>query len=128
MGRDIYRKIKKVRVNLEKAITEKGLNSKEVRELSNKIDELINEYEKSIKIVEYPEGSNILEYYESSYRELKKITNEYSKFPIVKEWNHYAKNNDLMSHASLEYVSTLDWNYLRIKVERELNFKIVNRS
>lgn len=128
MDRDIFRRIKKLRIKLEKAIEEKGLNSNEVRELSDKIDKLINEYEQSIKIVEYPNNSLMLEYYKKSYAELKKITEDFKKFPSVAEWNFYAKENDLLSHVSMEYISKLNWNYLRIKVERELNFKVIKKQ
>lgn len=127
MDRDIFRRIKKLRIKLEKAIEEKGLNSNEVRELSDKIDKLINEYEQSIKIVEYPNNSLMLEYYKKSYAELKKITEDFKKFPSVAEWNYYAKENGLLSHVSMEYISKLNWNYLRIKVERELNFKVIKK-
>jgi len=105
-----------------------GLDSNEVRKLSDKIDELINEYEESIKTVEYPEHSVMFECYKKSYSELKKITINFKKFPTVQEWNHYAKDNDLLSHASMEYISMLNWNYLKIKVERELNFKVTKKS
>ena len=66
----------------------------------------------------------MLEFYKISYQELKKITKEYNRFPMVQEWNHFAKSKELLCHASLEYVSTLDWNYLRVKVLRELNMKV----
>lgn len=124
MDKDIFRKIKKLRIKLEKAIDDEGLNSNEVRELSDKMNELINEYEESIKTVEYPKNNEIFECYKKSYSALKKITADFKRFPSVEEWNQYAKNNDLLSHISLEYISELNWNYLRIKVERELNFKV----
>ncbi len=128
MGKEFYRKIKKLRTKLENAIDEKGLDSKEVRKLSDEMDELLNEYEESIKIVEFSINAKMLEYYHKSYKELKKITKEFKKFPDVEEWNMYAKNNDLLSHISLEYISRLNWKYLKIKVERELNFKVMKKS
>lgn len=91
------------------------------------MDELINEYEESIKIVEYPKNSLILECYKKSYAELKKITEVFKKFPSVVEWNYYAKENDLLSHVSIEYISKLNWKYLKMKVERELNFEVVKK-
>lgn len=124
MGNDIFRKIRKLRIKLERAVNEKGLNSCEVREISDKMDELINEYERSIETVKYSQYSDMKRYYEKSYMELKKITDDFKKFPSVPEWNLYAKNNDLLSNVSMEYISKLNWNYLKIKVERELNFKI----
>ena len=127
MDRGIFKRIKKLRIRLEETIEEKGLNSNEVRELSDKMDELINEYEQSIKIVEYPSNSLMLKGYEKSYSELKKITEVFKKFPSVEEWNYYAKENDLLSHVSIEYISKLNWNYLKMKVERELNFEVVKK-
>ena len=124
MDRNIYRKIKKARIKLEEAIEEKGLNSHEVRKLSDKMDELLNEYEKSIKTIEYPKYNAMFKCYKESYKALKKITKDFKKFPTVEEWNKYAKENDLLSHASMEYISTLNWNNLRIKVLRELNMYI----
>lgn len=66
----------------------------------------------------------MLEWYKISYSTLKKITNDFKKFPSVEEWNYYAKENELLSHASMEYISALNWNNLRIKVLRELNMDI----
>ena len=128
MDKDIYRKIKKLRIKLDKAIDEKGLNSNEVAELSKKVNELINKYEESIKTVEYPKYSKMFECYKKSYNELKKITEDYKKFPSVEEWNQYSKNKSLLSHVSLEYISKMNWNYLRIRIERELNFKVEKKS
>lgn len=127
MDKDIYRKIKKLRTKLEKAIGEKGLNSTEVRKFSDEMDELLNEYEESVKIADFPKDSEMLECYKISYEKLKKITSDFKKFPTVAEWNQYAKENDLLSNSSLEYISKLNWKYLKIKVERELNFKIIEK-
>ena len=123
MARDIYRSIGSLRKKLHKSIEKTGLNSSETRELSNQIDELINKYEQSIKILEYPQNSKMITYYKEAYAELKKITKDFNKFPSVTEWNNYAKTKNLLSHASLEYISTLNWNNLRIKVLRELNME-----
>ena len=127
MDRDIYRKIKSLRIKLEKAIEDKGVNSDEVRKISDKIDKLINEYEESIKTVEYPKENAFFECYKKSYLELRKITEDFKKFPNVEEWNKYAKENNLLSHVSMEYISKLNWKYLKIKVERELNFKVIKK-
>lgn len=127
MDKNIFRKIKKVRIKLEKAISQTGLNSQEVRKLSDEMDILINEYEKSVKIVEYPKNSSMLEWYKISYAQLKEITGNFKRFPTTEEWNMYAKNKNLLSHASLEYISKLNWNYLRTKVERELKFNVIKK-
>lgn len=124
MSGDIFRKIGSLRKKLHKSIEKTGLNSEETREISDKIDELINEYERSIKTVEYPQNSEMMCYYKMSYAELKKITKDFNKFPSVAEWNYYAKENNLLSNVSLEYISSLNWNNLRVKILRELNMYV----
>lgn len=127
MKKNIFRKIKKARLELEESIKKNGINSFETRKISDEIDKLINEYEKSANIVIYPNNSEMKAYYDKSYNALKKITDDFKKFPTVEEWNYYAKENNLLSNVSLEYISKLNWNYLKIKVEREINFKIIKK-
>lgn len=124
MSKDIYKKISSLRNRLHKSIESNGLNSNKTRQISNKMDKLIKEYYDSIKEEEYPEFSDMYLYYEKSYKALKDITEQLKKFPRVAEWNKFAKENNYLSHISLEYISKLDWNYLEIKVKRELNMKI----
>lgn len=124
MDKGIYKKIKKLRVKLEEAVDKKGLNSSEVRKLSDEMDNLINEYEESIKIVKFRESNKMLECYKESYLELKALTEREKIFPTVQQWDKYAKENDLISHTSLEYISKLNWNKLRTRVYRELNMKM----
>ena len=121
---DILRKIKTLRRKLDVAIKRYGLNSNETREISKEIDELIKEYYDKNKIIEYPNNSEMIIYYKKSYEALKIITLQAQKFPSIKEWNSFAKRNNYLSHISLEYISKLNWNYLKIKVERELNLDI----
>ena len=80
-----------------------------------------------IRTVEYPKENAFFECYKKSYLELRKITEDFKKFPNVEEWNKYAKENNLLSHVSMEYISKLNWKYLKIKVERELNFKVIKK-
>ena len=124
MSRNEMKKIRNLINKLHKSIKKSGLNSEETRKISDEIDVLINEYYNSIEQIKYPEYSEMLIYYNNSYKALKKVTNEMKKFPLVQEWNKYAKENNYLSHLSLEYISKLDWNYLQVKVERELNLKI----
>ena len=123
MARDDVKKIRSLRNKLHKLIKKNGLNSEETRKISDEIDILINEYYNSIEETKYPEDSEMLEYFNMSYEALKVMTLQLEKFPTVNEWNKYAKENNYLSHLSLEYISKLDWNYLQIKVEREINFK-----
>lgn len=124
MSKDIYKQIRSLRNKLHNSIEKNGLNAKETRLLSNKIDKLINEYYENIKEIEYPEFSETYINYKKSYEALKSVTQQLQRFPSVFEWNKYAKENNCLSHISLEYISKLNWNYLQIRVEREINLKI----
>ena len=124
MGKDIFRKISSLRKKLHKSIDKSGLNSKETREISNQMDKLIKEYYDSIKETEYPEFSDMYSYYKKSYKALKNVTEQLERFPTVQEWTKFAKENNFLSHVSLEYIAKLNWKYLEIKVERELNLEI----
>lgn len=121
---DIFKRIKKLRKSLNKSIEKYGLNSNETKEISREMDELIKEYYSSVKTVEYPKFSDMSLYYKKTYEMLKSVTLQLNKFPSVQEWNSFAKENNCLSHISLEYISKLDWNYLEIKVKRELNLEI----
>nr|DAF27041.1 MAG TPA: hypothetical protein [Caudoviricetes sp.] len=124
MEKDIYRKISSLRRKLHKSIDRTGLNSDETRKISNEMDKLIKEYYDGIKETEYPEFSDMYLYYKKSYKALKNVTEQLERFPTVQEWNKFAKENNYLSHVSIEFVSKLKWNYLRVKVLRELNMKI----
>ncbi len=123
MSKDEMKKIRNLRNKLHKSIQKNGLNSETTRKISDEMDTLINEYYNNVEKTEYPKDSEMIEYYNKSYNALKDITKELKKFPTVKEWSQYAKENNYLCHLSLEYISKLDWNYLQIKVEREINFK-----
>ena len=88
------------------------------------LDDLISNYYKSIPKREYSSTSIMKLFYDISYEELKKVTVKNDKFPEVAEWNKYAEQNDLLSSESMKYISILDWKYLRVKVNREINMKI----
>ena len=119
----ILLEIRKMQKKLNNSITKNGLNSQKTREISLKVDELINEYYKSIKTVQFPSWSNSDYYFNKSYERLKVATLNEQKFPSIEEWNKIAKTEDLFSAVSMQYISMLDWNHLRTKVERELNLK-----
>lgn len=124
MKNDIFRKISSLRKKLDKSIEKYGLNSDETAQISNEMDKLIKEYYSNIKTVEYPELSDMIVYYKKSYNMLKHVTLQLKKFPTISEWNTFAKENNALSHISLEYISKLNWNYLEVKVKRELNIEI----
>lgn len=114
------KRIKNLRNKLHKSIKKFGINSDETRKISDELDILINEYYESIQEVEYPLGCEMKLYYDYSYKLLKSTTQQLEKFPTTKEWNKFAKNNYLLSNTSMQYISKLNWNYLRTKVLREL--------
>ena len=122
---EVIKNLKTIRKKLDKSIRKYGIYSENSQMISKEFDDLLNIYYKSIKEVEVPESSMMIIYYRISYNALKELTQKNKKFPLVKEWNKYAKKNKLMSHISLEYISKLDWNYIQIKVEREINLEIL---
>lgn len=119
----IYRRIKALQKKLNESIQKNGLSHKRTVQLSREIDDLINEYYNSIEIRVYPTKSVIPYYYNVSYNRLQYLTYENNRFPTVAEWNTYAKENRLLSSESMKYVSKLNWDYLEIKVNREINMK-----
>lgn len=123
MQQDNVKRIRSLRNKLHKSINKHGLDSDETRKISDEMDKLINEYYDSIKQIEYPSDSEMRLYYELSYRALKTITQQLERFPTIQEWNQYAKENYLLSSISIQYISKLNWNYLRTKILRELNMK-----
>jgi len=124
MKNNILKQIRSCRKKLNSAVKRTGLNSIETRKISDKMNELINEYYSSIETVKFPSSSYMNDFYKTSYESLKKITEEFNKFPSIVEWNKYAKENNLLSSITMEYITTLDWNYLRAKIIREINEKI----
>ena len=123
LEKDILKKIKKLRKKLNISIKQKGIQAKDTREISQEIDKTINKYYSSIKTVEYPENSKMKLFYIQSYLELKKLTQRNHKFPTTKEWDIYANKNEYANHITLEYISKLEWNYLQIRIEREIKME-----
>ena len=58
--------------------------------------------------------------YLKSIKNLKKITKDFVKFPTIKEWNYYAKENNLLSSESLKYISGNSWHDLRNRISSKL--------
>ena len=124
MAQDSIKKIRSLRNKLHKSIKKNGLDSDETRKISDEIDVLINKYYNNIQQIKYPAGSEMKIYYEYSYKQLKIVTQQLERFPSVQEWNKFAKENVLLSSMSMQYISKLNWNYLRTKILRELNMDI----
>ena len=124
MAQDSIKKIRSLRNKLHKSIKKNGLYSDETRKISDEMDKLINEYYDNIQRISYPANSEMKVYYEQSYKQLKIVTQQLERFPSTQEWNKFAKENCLLSSMSMQYISKLNWNYLRAKVLRELNMDI----
>lgn len=104
-------KMERLRERMHKVIDLYGIDSKEVRRVSSKLDKLINlsySHEK-----EYPEKAEMKYYYYESYEHLKKITREYGQFPTIAEWTKYCKEMCLLCAVSMQYISGRNWNDLR---------------
>ena len=124
MQQDNVKRIKSLRNKLHKSIKKYGVNAEETRKISDEMDKLINEYYDNIQRIGYPADSEMKVYYEQSYKQLKIVTQQLESFPSVQEWNKFAKENCLLSSISMQYISKLNWNYLRTKILRELNMNI----
>jgi hypothetical protein len=124
MAQDSIKKIRSLRNKLHKSIKKNGLDSDETRKISDEMDKLINEYYDNIQRISYPDDSEMRLYYEQSYRAMKTTTQQLERFPSIQEWNQIAKEKYLLSSTSMQYISKLNWNYLRTKVLRELNMDI----
>lgn len=115
-------KIEKLRRRLHQAIEKHGLNSKEVSLISADLDKLINEYNKNQQV--YEPNNEMNKAYDISVKRIKQIVKEFGEFPSVEEWNHYAKDNNLLNSESLKFISHLNWNEFREKIFYEINKKI----
>lgn len=124
MQQDNIKRIRNLRNKLHESIKKNGLDSDKTRKISDEIDVLINEYYNNIQQIKYPADSEMKIYYEQSYKMLKIVVQQLERFPSVQEWNKFAKENCLLSSMSMQYISKLNWNYLRTKILRELNMKI----
>lgn len=118
---NIKRKIEKLRIKLDENIDKHGLHSKEAFNISSQIDELINEWNNQQQVFDKENNMGIA--YKKSLTKIKQLTIEYGEFITTLEWNKYAKENILLNNKSIEYISHLNWNQLRAKIEYEINNK-----
>jgi len=68
-------------------------------------------------------SSKMKVFYDESYKELINMTKKNNKFPELEEWNKYAKKNHLLSTESMKYITKLEWKYIKLKVNKEINNK-----
>ncbi len=122
MERKLNHEIKNLQSKLNNGIQQGKLNDKQIIQLSNEIDKLINHYYSlSMQLRKFPINSKMKTFYDASYKELIKITIKNGKFPELEEWNKYAKENNLLSTESMKYITELEWKYIRLKVNKEIN-------
>lgn len=114
----IYKEIKKWEKKLDKAV-HKGIDNKKTVEISEKVNDLINRFYETTWLKNYKKGSIVGEFYEKSYEALLEYTKIYGYFPTEVDWNVFAKSNCYMNNISLEYVSSLDWKTLEIRIKSE---------
>jgi hypothetical protein len=111
---DIAEQIEKTRKVLHRNIEKYGLDSKEVREVSTQLDELINMYYGKDR------EETMQAEYRITYEELKRLTRELKKFPTVGEWDKFANKNNLLSSTTIKFINKTNWNKLRDKVVSEV--------
>lgn len=105
---------KELRRKLDECVEKYGLHSERTKKLSKRYNELVNLYYQNEK--QYHEDSLIRDNYLKSIQCLKKITKDFVKFPTIKEWNYYAKENNLLNSESLKYISGNSWHDLRNRI------------
>lgn len=124
MEKRLKNEIRNLQNILNDDVEDNNLNNESALKLGNKIDKLINDYYSlSIPKREFPLKSKMKEFYDASYRELKRITIENNRFPELEEWNKYAKENNLLSSESMKYISMMEWKYLKLRIKRQINKK-----
>lgn len=126
MNEKLNNKIRNLQNQLNSGVEKNKLHDRNTIKLSNEIDELINHYYSlSMQERKFPINSKMNLFYEESYKELVKITKKNKKFPELEEWNKYAKENNLLSTESMKYIIGVEWKYIKLKINKEINKKIV---
>ncbi len=108
---------KKLREKLNNIIEKHGLHSERTRKISKRYNELVNDYYQKER--QYHKDALIYIKYLESIKNLRKITKVFFRFPSIKEWNYYAKENNLLNSESLKYISGSNWHNLRNRILSE---------
>lgn len=108
----------KLREKLHDSIEKYGLDSEATRKISKRYNVLVNSYYQNER--QYHKEDIMGIKYIESVENLRKITKDFVKFPTIKEWNYYAKENDLLNSESLKYISGNTWHSLRNRILTEL--------
>lgn len=61
------------------------------------------------------------EQYKKSYKQLSKIMLQFNESISAEAWNKYAKENNYLNSESMKYISRLNWNELKSKINIEKN-------
>ena len=59
--------------------------------------------------------------YRKAYRKLVLLTSQFNENISVEAWNKYAKDNNYLSVESMKFISGLNWNELKSKIDLEKN-------
>lgn len=103
-----------LRKKLDESVEVNGLNAEQTQKLSKRYNDLVNfHYQKERQ---YKENSLMYKKYIESLKYLRKITKDFVEFPKIKEWNYYAKQNNLLNSESLKYISGSTWHDLRNRI------------
>ena len=103
-----------LRVKLHKSIEENGLHSEKTFKISERYNKLVNFHYQNER--QYRSSNLMYEKYKESIKALRKITADTIEFPTIKQWNHYAKENNLLNSESLKYISGSSWHGLRNRI------------
>ena len=108
----------KLRERLHESIEIYGLDSEKTRKISDRYNQLVNFYYQNERQYHKDNVMNIK--YLESVKCLRKMASAFIKFPTIKEWNCYAKENDLLNSESLKYISGNAWHGLRNRISLKL--------
>lgn len=108
----------KLRKELHEAIDKYGIQSIEVKKISDKFDKLVTVYYLSER--QYKKGCAMYKKYIESINNIRKITREFGKYPSIDEWNKYAKEEKLLCTESLKFISGKNWHELRRRIFSEV--------
>lgn len=103
-----------LREKLHESIEINGLNSKQTKKISKRYNDLVNFHYQNER--QYSDNNLMHKKYVESVKYLRQITRDFVEFPTIKEWNYYAKQNNLLNSESLKYMSGSTWHDLRNRI------------
>lgn len=112
----ILERIEILKKKLDEAVIKYGLNSNEVKNISKKIETIMNKEMKNKEPI--PTGNKMRDAYNMSIYYMKIITIEQEKFPSTEEWDEYASKIYALNSKTIRYITGLNWHKLRCKIEQ----------